>query len=124
MPNTELLARTLAHIEANPHEWNQSMWASRRTDCGTAYCFAGTAVHLGRPDLKPDFVGENANGYMRDADGELIDIRDEAIEQLDLPEDIADHLFSASNDLDDLRWMVGNLVAGRDVFHEAAVGGA
>jgi len=50
MPNAELAYRVLDHIKANPEEWDQSFWASKRP-CGTVACFAGWTVILGGYEL-------------------------------------------------------------------------
>lgn len=53
MPNIELLQQTLQHIEDHPEEWNQHTWYTDDPEllpsgnqCGTAACFAGTAIIL------------------------------------------------------------------------------
>lgn len=48
--NIELLTKVMEHIEAHPDEHDQSFWA-HRSDCGTAFCFAGHAVNM---TLRPD----------------------------------------------------------------------
>jgi hypothetical protein len=44
-PNLDLLRRVLRQIDDDPKSWNQSYWATK-SDCGTAYCFAGWACVL------------------------------------------------------------------------------
>lgn len=109
MTNTDLLKRTLAHIEANPSEWQQSSWAAR-TDCGTAYCFAGWAVKLSKPDAVPYFESNESDvTFLARSEGDVFDIEDLAIDLLDIECDEADQLFAPSNSLDDLRRLVGEL---------------
>lgn len=114
MANNDLLQRTLAHIEAHPEEWDQEKWA-QRTDCGTAYCFAGTAVHLADPQLTPYFEGFDVTGFMQQPNGTKLHIPGLARKLLGLAEDEGHVLFDQENELGDLRRMVGNLIAGRYV---------
>ena len=46
--NDELFVKVLAQIEREPQRWDQSDFGMHLdpTDCGTAFCFAGWAVHL------------------------------------------------------------------------------
>lgn len=107
--NVDLLQRTLAHIEAHPEEWNQGTWR-----CGTAACFAGHAAILaGAQWAEPDY--ETApwldNEKVITPSGERREVFDYAPEVLGL----AHHshpLFNASNDLEDLRRIVGELCDG------------
>lgn len=105
MPNTDLLHRTLAAIEANPDDWNQGDWRK---------CFAGKAAEL-------------AGGQWVDATGnELVLEREDPDWCRDLGETFsgtrayrvlglrdADEgtrgLFVSTNTLDDLRRIVGEL---------------
>lgn len=124
MANNDLLQRTLAHIEAHPEQWNQGAWA-KKTDCGTAYCFAGTAVHLAHPDATPAFntlwdrtAFMNVPTVITAAGRTLmsqVDIQQEATEVLDLYRHEAGVLFSAHNTLEDLRQMVADLIAGEQI---------
>ena len=43
--NVDLFVRVLAQIEKHPGTWDQTEYR-RQHRCGTAYCFAGTAIHL------------------------------------------------------------------------------
>lgn len=45
MINAELLEKTLQHVKDNQALWDQEHWTST-TECGTAYCFGGWALHL------------------------------------------------------------------------------
>lgn len=48
--NVDGLTRTLAHIEANPKDWNQAYYR-----CGTSFCYAGWFAILDGAKLeKPD----------------------------------------------------------------------
>jgi hypothetical protein len=117
MPNTELLQRTLAQIEAHPEAWNQEAWASK-TDCGTAYCFAGHAVALTYPDAVPMFEGASTTGFVsipQHPERTLWYVPDLAGEVLGLTHGPASILFDCVNTLDDLRAMVADLVAGGDL---------
>lgn len=46
--NIPLLRKTMEYIEAHPEDWDQMHYAmkSEESSCGTAMCFAGTAVYL------------------------------------------------------------------------------
>lgn len=55
-PNLPLLRAVLAQIDATPERWNQGYWATK-TDCGTAYCIAGWAVHISNPQAQPYWGG-------------------------------------------------------------------
>lgn len=59
-PNVDKLRGTLEYIERHPDEWDQDVWAS---SCGTAFCFAGHAVHM---DDEWDII---ATSYERDEQG-------------------------------------------------------
>jgi hypothetical protein len=115
MPNTELLRRTLAHIEAHPFQWDQDSWAIR-TECGTSYCFAGTALMLS--EIEPDWREadrDEATGdlYTRWANvgGKTRLISDVAQEALELSDSDAARLFDPYNDLEALRHIVAQLTA-------------
>lgn len=118
MPNTELLKRTLNHIEAHPEEWDQEYWA-RRTLCGTSYCFAGTAVVLsGLPlawrDVDADDYGVDADELAHNVidEGEVGDsIATAARDLLELTADQADRLFYPGNSIEKLRDLVAELTA-------------
>lgn len=110
MTNVDLLRQTMDHIEAQPENWDQLHWA-RRTPCGTAGCFAGTALMLAgqaeftwstRIDDGLIFADEMLDGR---------DIGDAAQELLGLDMDDADGLFDPNNTLDQLRDWVAKLTA-------------
>jgi hypothetical protein len=89
----ELAYDVLAHIRANPHEWDQGTWL-HETRCGTVACFAGWACLL---------AGDEAHfgDTVMTEDGVLdVDVR--AADLLDLTCDDANDLFSEYNTLVDL----------------------
>jgi hypothetical protein len=118
-PNVDLLRRTLAHIEANPADWNQATWR-----CGTGMCFAGWAVTLAggqwyedkptslyRDELiaEPDDADDFLN---RRIGARTIHVDDRAKRVLGLEEGQAEVLFDGGNDLHDLRHIVTSLCEG------------
>jgi hypothetical protein len=101
MFNTELARRALKEIEARPKEWNQDAWR-----CRTGMCFAGFVAHAA-----------GARWASRDWDeldvitsqGSREYVSEFAAQQLgfDGSESAgARQLFSAYNDLDDLKELV------------------
>lgn len=109
--NTALLLRTLAHIEANPHQWYQATWR-----CETALCFAGWAVTLagGRWLTKPgdrfdQFLAPEPDDPKEDIGTRGVHIRRRAKRLLGLDEEQADRLFASCNTLEDLREIVAEL---------------
>lgn len=141
MPNVELAKRTLAHIEKledlrkqgkTCERWDQGDWghyigeatlAAETEDCGTAMCFAGWACKLAGETLvlKPSPFREGyfqlgIEGMKGHGPGDTISRR--AAVLLDLPREgdgvywYDDRLFSAGNDLDDLRNYVQQLEDG------------
>jgi hypothetical protein len=105
MPNVELLHRTLAHVEEHQDLWDQRHWASH-TPCGTAYCFAGTALMLaGKADFTWCSRAYDGLEYAEQmADGEDIDTAARELLGLDLLD--GDALFAPQNTLDQLRELV------------------
>jgi hypothetical protein len=114
MTNVDLLERTLAHIEANPDTWDQSMW-SKQTECGTAYCFAGHAVALTYPDAQLHFYSDTVTIYPGTPLAEDVQISETASELLGLDGYESEVLFDANNALDRLRRLVADLAAGRTI---------
>lgn len=106
-PNAPLLLKTLHHIEAFPQQWDQGVYR-----CGTAMCFAGTACDLdGGVWLEDD---EDCLAPREDDDlGEVglggIHAGNRARRILGLSNRQAAELFAASNSLNDLRRVVGDL---------------
>jgi hypothetical protein len=124
--NVDLLDRTLAHIEANPQEWDQRDWR-----CGTRMCFAGHAALLSGgvfPFSADDrgYVGDDDHAPPKQyavqlPDGSMQHVEDCAIGALGLTADEADHLFDDTYlfegwtrdwKLDDLRGAVARVKAG------------
>lgn len=111
-PDVELAERVLEQIETHPEQWRQGLWALR-TDCGTAYCFAGWAVKLGLPQA--EFLFGTAT--YTDAQAVYVHVPGEgagsiqayAAEALGLGPDAADALFWGENTLDELRAYVRSL---------------
>lgn len=112
MPNVELMERVLEHIEADPAHWDQQVWATVDTICGTSHCFAGWTVGLAGHDIQFEpgscswpactdvhakFTIDGAAPYwdeVAEADLGIVD------SQLTIT------LFAASRSLDDLRQIV------------------
>lgn len=111
-PNVELARQTLEYIEAHPELWDQGNWA-RKTECGTAFCFAGHAVALADPTAEFDWfgaLGEYAEARaVRLADGQLQSIRVLAHKLLRLNTYSCDVLFEGTNTLEHLQEYVRQL---------------
>lgn len=115
MPNVKLLRETLAHIEAEPEKWDQSVYR-----CETGMCFAGWAVTLdgGRWKTRPDedghalLVAEAEDDEISRKMGD-IHAADRAHRILGLTDGQADALFEGDNTLDDLRAIVNAICEGR-----------
>ncbi|MBA9003769.1 hypothetical protein [Thermomonospora cellulosilytica] len=120
-PNTALLRLVLTHIEMHPHQWRQDMW---RTDCGTAFCYAGWTVLLsgGRFAVEPDDPKIHYSTLVVPPGTDPTDttawrrIDEYAAELLGIPVDpthrFAHPLFRPANTLDDLRRIVRQLCEG------------
>jgi hypothetical protein len=107
-PNVPLLRKTLEHIEAHPQEWDQVRWR-----CESGMCFAGTAADL---DGAQWLYGAGPMLRRREDDPaddryapDRLHVRTRAQHILGISEDQADDLFEATNTLDDLRRIVGEL---------------
>lgn len=132
--NIELLEKTMQHIETHPEDWNQETWR-----CGTGMCFAGHAATLaGRewasenPDgdnsmmilAKPDEFDSasfeetysHKTGRWTTTDRKVVLVEDVARSELGLAEDEAEIMFEPDNTKADLRKMVDNLKAGREIL--------
>lgn len=106
--NSDLLRRTIEHVEAHPDEWDQAHWAGDGADCGTTCCLAGWACRLS--GLRIDWDRQDGNGQAWWlTDGRLISTT--AQQLLGLTDTQAMELFYEGNDLDDLRRLVA-LLAG------------
>lgn len=120
--NTDLLKRTLAYILENPEKWDQKHWATKVTGtCTTAFCFAGTALHLNHPGSM--LVG----GWPIGVDGDRfatdtmevpglgdVDIEETAAEELGLSDDQNEYLFDSENTLPQILRMVAELLEDPD----------
>jgi hypothetical protein len=110
----ELLTKTLAHIEANPETWYQ-----RHYRCRAGMDFAAHAAELDGGQWctdDPDGPGSNRLTHRRDDPHEhvwasTVSAHDRASRVLGLDRQQARQLFHPDNDLDDLRRIVGELVA-------------
>lgn len=116
-PNIPLFRKTLEHIEANPSEWQQSIWGVQ-SSCGTSFCFAGTALHLNGNEL--DWV-ETLNGNLRTGNlslngariNNILDSPSRAARyELGISEYSADILFDATNSLTDIKDIVFHITNG------------
>lgn len=116
-PNVALLRQTMDAVLAHPELHRQSMWATR-TDCGTAYCYAGMACHLS--GIEPAFDVWPAGTTIRTAywvaDGR--EIGAVAQELLGLDDDSAAALFRAANTTADLKHYVDQIAVYGRVINE------
>ncbi len=97
-----LLKETYTYILEHPEEHNQRLWQTFGRDCGTAYCFAGMAVHLAGLEM-------NRNDHVCGKEWENAPhINDVARKILGLEEDQAGQLFNAGNSIDDIRRLLEN----------------
>ena len=111
--NIPLLRKTMEHIEAHPDEWRQGSWFTRRLDCGTKACFAGTAILLGSDDeimwlMSPSL---SISGVTKDSGGHVHTAHDRARDLLGLTDKEASILFEPTNTMDGLRYYVDHLCA-------------
>lgn len=104
-PNIPLLRQAMDAILANPEKHDQSMWATR-TDCGTAYCYAGMTCHLSGLEPDFDFIGADWACAIRGSD-EVI--REAATRLLNIDGTTAHHLFHAENTTADLKHYVDEI---------------
>lgn len=109
--DSALLRKTLEHITAHPHQWDQEVWVRRRTagdarylafayqvpetECGTAYCLAG---HVALADGRID-IDSLDPGQVWSVTKDEVPIEVYARNRLGLTEIQADRLFSFGNDL-------------------------
>ncbi len=110
-PDIALLKRVLAKIDKYPERWEQHDYATRRP-CGTAYCFAGWIAAMSRQKLDLDDGGWRTKGGR--------DVHDFARRRAGLTYLEASHLFSASNDRDDLGRIVARICERAEGFEEAS----
>lgn len=124
--DSALLRKTLEHITAHPHQWDQEVWVRRRTEedakflafayrapeteCGTAYCLAGyVALADGRIDTGSLDPGQT---WSITKDGVPIDVY--ARDRLGLTLVQADRLFNSLNDLYSLWGLAAEFTADGD----------
>jgi hypothetical protein len=93
-----LLKETYNYIIDHPDEHNQGWWAIQDMDstCGTAYCFAGTAVRLAHPEAEFIFEGRAAAAFVK-ISGHKFHVRELAEELLDLTPAQGSLLFDGDN---------------------------
>ena len=130
--NTDLLKQTLAYILDNPEKWNQKSWATAVSPegagtkevpvgtCGTAFCFAGTALAVKYPKavmVNPYEVGGGKIVFdtIRIPRLGTLDISETAQKQLGLNDAQASDLFDASNKLPTILRMVAALLENPNV---------
>jgi hypothetical protein len=103
MPNVELLQKTMQFIKDNPDKHDQSTWIN---ECGTTACFAGWACMLSGDQLDRNATRSWVVGQQPRV------IRNVARQHLELDGSDADCLFSASNTVEELEFMVKELSNG------------
>lgn len=102
--NWPLLWKTYDHIVAHPEEWDQTEYATKRT-CGTAACFAGTAVLIAEPTATFVWQADGDENFVASiavVDGEKRAIATVAAEHLGLDPWEADVLFDGHNSLEEI----------------------
>jgi hypothetical protein len=128
MADIERLDRALDYIERHPEQHDQGVWmrgttADGKVDCGTAACLAGWVVAQAHPDavfvpdkldLSPRMRHIRMHSAVRIGD-QVEPVADQARKLLDINEYQAQALFSAGNDLGDLRRMRNLLAEDPDV---------
>jgi hypothetical protein len=137
-PDVALLRKVLEHIEANPENWDQETWRGV-TECGTAMCFAGWTCELsggnwvysaGSGSLATLLTIEPGDdpAYILDSDesgswvAPTIAARWRAARLLGIDHGIASVLFSSTNTLTHLRWMVDTIAARAEELRAAETG--
>lgn len=130
-PNVPLLRKTMEHIKEHPEHWLQDTYrimvetglaeAWGRSfhrqglplECGTAMCFAGWACDIAGVEWRDDFGGTILVGG-----GETSSAATMAQELLGITGSQASYLFSAGNTIEDLEWIVEQLIEGTFVSQE------
>ena len=128
MPNEKLLREVLDYIKTHPQSWYQDAWfayfdSSRKrqyslesfevtevNSCNTAYCFAGHVA------LRSGFAAPPKNGgssWYDESRGQYVD--DFAKQELGITASQADALFGAENTLEDLEYMVNEIIENPEV---------
>lgn len=121
MANIEKLEAVLDYIRTHPEEHDQGTWAAK-TDCGTAMCFAGTAVMLAGYEFVWDCgIDGTFSAHLcrvppghpdelcRWGQDELAEIPKVAQRELGLTNDQKNWLFFHSDTLDDLEAAVKDI---------------
>lgn len=117
-PNLPLINKVMDHIEAHPEEHNQADWAIKVDHpCGTAYCYAGHAVHMSGGEMIftdghavhiAEFCimpgSENPHGRRVD---------DTAVDLLGISPQMAEYMFDAVRTVAELRHAVDGLNDGQ-----------
>ncbi len=105
-----LLKETYQYIVDHPEEHDQGSWYGKNTQrdalgrfcgCGTAYCFAGMAIHLAYPQA--EFMWSDSVYPTKNKGEGPKYIPTLAADLLGLDEDQVRDLFRASNSLDRIR---------------------
>jgi len=115
--NVQLLKQILAHIEANPGEWDQTWYR-----CDTGMCFAGWAAQLAGGKWYTDSRDDKSGSYLIAEDGDDLHTINQfvanvpvvfasvrAMRVLGLTASQAEELFAGGNRLPDLRRIVARL---------------
>jgi hypothetical protein len=106
----------MEYIETHPDEWVQ-----RSYRCGTAACFAGHAALLAGGEWETPAEDEGAHRMVavsddperRAWDGRTIHVVFRAERVLGISRSVSEELFRGTNTLDDLRRIVGEIIAER-----------
>lgn len=120
--DVERLQRALDYVTAHPEEWDQSVWAKRKSgdveiDCGTACCLAGRVVaNEGYQFLLPHHPYSETWECVHPDDPEPREISQLADQLLGFSDRYGqdDHdLYASSNTLRDLWWLADQYSGGR-----------
>ena len=142
--NFPLLEKIYDHILLNPNEWDQMHWGSTwsgikkglqinecasRQSCGTAFCVAGHAVHMSRPEAR--FIFNDAERPTKEKgavyqignevefpDGDTYEVVHLARMELGLTTEESTWLFHPENSLRMLRGIIDWWLAGNDGANE------
>lgn len=97
-------------FEAGNGRWNQEVWFSQNSECGTTGCLATwTVVHSGCEPKKSIFMDQCMTPQ-----GRTVCIEEEAEHQLGLTPIQTRALFMSSNTIEDL-WMIANIISGGEI---------
>jgi hypothetical protein len=127
MANVEKCQAVMDHIRMNPELHNQRYWGTK-TECGTAFCFAGlTCVLNGHTNFEwrsGDVYGVSAAKSYAElviVDQVKMHVRMLAASLLDLDWHESHVLFGTQNTVDDLELMVKNLANGDPIDRHVEV---